>query len=51
VVTHRFGLAGWGKQLMLSQQPQDAVFGGANAMVAQAGPDLAISFSAKDRLG
>src|SRR6516164_2858797 len=51
VVARHFRLAQRRKQVMLPQQPENAVFRSAHASVTQAGPDLPITFSGENGLG
>jgi hypothetical protein len=47
VVGSWLGLPGRRQQLLLAEQTQDAILGGAHAFEAQPSPDLAISFAVK----
>src|SRR6516162_11333795 len=51
VVARHFRLAQRRKQVMLPQQPENAVFRSSHAPVTQAGPDLPITFSGENGFG
>ena len=41
----------WGLEAVLAHQPLDTLLGGANALVAESGPDLAVALAVERRLG